>query len=881
MHTRKSWVATLLLTSSLFINAAKADSPLFPQDGCEDGSCPIPTVNENNQPVYTIVSPVGYRAVEPITQVPRLDSLDGKKIALVGGSFMASVTHGELKQCILEAYPTAQVFMFQEVGAAGPYSVFGQSAQTAAFQNRLKELGIDAVVAGNCGCGLCTTKETGSAIAAEYVGVPAVAVGAPTFIAQIHSTGVNRGVPVIRTAEYPGTFASHTEEELRRHTRETVWPQIVSALTEPIAQEEARRYAEDGKRPFDEAVYTGTFDEVQEFCKVNGWTDGLPVVPPTDAAVREYLRFTPYAADDVLGVYPIAYRECAVYTAVVNAVMAGVPKELTPICIALTQALNDGEWRRPLSSTHGWSPYAWLNGPVARQLGIDCGQGMISEQANKALGRFIELMMLNLGGYYVKENRMGTFGYLTPFVFSEDEEACRRVGWVPYHVSKGYRLNDSTVTAASALAWGNNVTPAADGPEQIMRLLAFDITEKQQNGLGNTNPQVYRTVLITEPVARGLAEKYKAKETLEESLVAEARRPLFMRAYANYWANTGSAQSSLRSFEEHYAKLQRDPQEQAALTDTPDWMKGVTDRPKIETVATVLKGQTAFLLCGDSARNKFMVLPGGGYATVEIKLPQDWDELVAPLGYEPLSRFYLKETPPSDNAVSAAKTAEPNKDEDSPAASKGVKAPAGMTDGEYRLVPSMEQTTGEGRVFKSNTGAASVWAYGASDSKTVPNEDGFVEFMKATYSGCSFKVQDGYVTELVLRPYSSAQRNGGSAVGLTAEMLDGLRVTVGVVNRQNRLEGRATPDGASMTVSVRMTDFAVALGGVPTLDRDSARNFLALNGSQAAVNPRAQEGSAAKIGVQNTDGSWRTLTFTKIDRRRINVVYRAQDTLNR
>ena len=80
MHTRKSWVATLLLTSFLFINAAKADSPLFPQDGCEDGSCPIPTVNENNQPVYAIVSPVGYRAVEPITQVPRLDSLDGKKI---------------------------------------------------------------------------------------------------------------------------------------------------------------------------------------------------------------------------------------------------------------------------------------------------------------------------------------------------------------------------------------------------------------------------------------------------------------------------------------------------------------------------------------------------------------------------------------------------------------------------------------------------------------------------------------------------------------------------------------------------------------------------------------------------------------------------------
>ena len=121
---------------------------------------------------------------------------------------------------------------------------------------------------------------------------------------------------------------------------------------------------------------------MQEFCQVNGWTDGLPVVPPTDAAVREYLRFTPFEAGDVLGVYPLAYRECAVYTAAVNAVMAGVPKELMPVCIALTQALNNGEWRRPLSSTHGWSPYAWLNGPLARQLGIDGGQGMISERMN-------------------------------------------------------------------------------------------------------------------------------------------------------------------------------------------------------------------------------------------------------------------------------------------------------------------------------------------------------------------------------------------------------------------------------------------------------------------------------------------------------------------
>ncbi|MBQ8081775.1 MAG: hypothetical protein IJ174_05250, partial [Clostridia bacterium] len=381
-----------------------------------------------------------------------------------GGSFMASITHDELQRCIREAYPDAQLYLFQEVGSGGPYSVFGQSSQTLAFQSRLQALGIDAVISGNCGCGLCTMKETGSSIAAEYLGIPTVTVGAPTFIAQIHSTGVSRGVPVLRTAEYPGAFASHSEETLRQNTREVVWPQIVDALTKPITQAEIEAYAEAGKRPYDEVIYTGTFSEVQEFCDVNQWTDGLPIVPPTDALVREYLRFTPYAGDAVLGVYALAYRECTVYTVAANAVMAGVPKELMPVCVALTQALGSGEWRRPLASTHGWSPCAWLNGPVARQLGIDCGQGMISERKNKALGRFMDLMMLNLGGYYVKENRMGTFGYLSSFTFSEDEEACLRVGWLPYHVTKGYGWNQNTVTAASVLSWGNNVTPATDDP---------------------------------------------------------------------------------------------------------------------------------------------------------------------------------------------------------------------------------------------------------------------------------------------------------------------------------------------------------------------------------------------------------------------------------
>ena len=632
--------AVLALASSLFGATKYSTNP----DECTDGVCFIPQYADDGRKNYAIVSPVGYHAVDMIQQAKRLDSLKGKTLALVGGSFMAVTTHKEIKECIEKEFPTAKIYMFDDIGQAGPYSVFGQTEKTKAFQDKLKELKVDAVIVGNCGCGLCTTKETGDSIAAEYIGIPTVTVAAPTFVAQVHSTGVNRGVPVLRTAEYPGAFASHSTEELKKNAREVLWPQINTALTTEITKEEIEKYAPEGKRPADEIIYYGNFNEIQEYMQINGWTDGLPVVPPTDEVVQEYLKFTGYKGSDILGTFALAYRECSVYTVAANAVMAGVPKEFMPICIAFVQGMNNGEWRKPLASTHGWTPFAWLNGPLARQLGIDNQQGMISEKANKALGRFIELAMLNIGGYYVKENRMGSFGYLTPFTFSEDDEACVKLGWKPWHVQQGYDLNANTITAGSALAWGNNVTPATDDPEKIMEIMAFDITEKQQNGLGNTKPQVPRTVFITEYVARDLAKEYKTKSDLEDALIETARRPLALRTYAHYWANIGSQQYKRRSFDEHFDMLSKDEAEQAKMTPTPEWLRPLVADDEIMTIATMNKGDTAFLVTGDANRNKIQVMPGGGFVTTEIKLPKNWNELVEPLGYQPIENFYLKGT---------------------------------------------------------------------------------------------------------------------------------------------------------------------------------------------------------------------------------------------
>ena len=444
----------------------------------------LPAVKE--EPGYAVVSPLGRSSVEMIQQAPRLETLEGKTIAVVGVSFMTGVTHPEIKRLILEDYPSAKVILLDEIGFAGPYPAPGVTRKAKdEFQARLKEMGVDAVISGNGGCGLCTPKETGSCIAAEYIGIPSVIIAGPGFVDQAKYTAINNGVPVMRVARYPGAFATHTADELIKNTREILWPQIVQALTKPMTEEERNAGIAGNKGDIRDDAFFGTVGEINEYFTEMKWSDGLPIVPPTFEKVESFLKYTDMGWDETVAVLPIAHRDTKVWHVAVNAVMAGCKPEYMPILIALTKGLGDGNFRRTLASTHAWIPYSWLNGPVARQLGLDSGRGQINEAANMAIGRFMNLALMNLCGYYVKQDRMGTFGYPMSWCMVEDDAACLRVGWNPYHVRKGFSLNDNTITLGSTLLWGNNMAPSTTDPEKVMELLAWDISERSQFALGS------------------------------------------------------------------------------------------------------------------------------------------------------------------------------------------------------------------------------------------------------------------------------------------------------------------------------------------------------------------------------------------------------------
>lgn len=640
METGNSFVGILLfIVLGLFSTEARAqDSRIVCDETCKTESGTI-DAKDKTAGGFSVVSPVPRGTVAMISQAPRLETLAGKTIAVVGVSFMSKVTHPEIKRLIQQHYPDAKVLLMDEIGAAGVYLAPGITRREKdEFQKKLREYKVDAVISGNGGCGLCTPKETGSCIAAEYIGIPSVIIAAPGFTDQARYTALNNGVPVMRIAQYPGAFALHSEAELIKNTREVLWKQIVDGLTRPITSEEIASGTAASRGDIRDDAYYGTLDEVNQYFSEMNWTDGLPIVPPTFERVNEFLRYTDYQWNERIAVLPIAHRDVTAWHVAVNGVMAGCKPEYMPILIAMTKALGGGDFRRTLASTHAWVPFCWLNGPVARQLGIDSGQGQINEDANIVIGRFMNLALMNLCGYYVKQDRMGTFGYPVSWCMAEDDAACLRAGWKPYHVRKGYHLNDNTITTASTLLWGNNMAPSTTDPQKIAELMAWDISERCQFALGSGKQYTFRTILITEPVAATLAKKYPTTESLENTLINLSRRPLQERAFANYYANPGGAkdggQHTLKQYTGHLRRT-----EQAQMTVAPAWHD--TDAQQIETIPTMRKNMTVFLVTGDAARNKIQTMPGGGYSTVEIELPKNWDQLMKAAGYAPLKEFCL------------------------------------------------------------------------------------------------------------------------------------------------------------------------------------------------------------------------------------------------
>jgi hypothetical protein len=210
-------------------------------------------------------------------------------------------------------------------------------------------------------------------------------------------------------------------------------------------------------------------DDAIEMCFARGWSDGLPVVPPTEDKVRAMLRGARLEPSHQVGV--VAHRAVAITAekVAINAVMAGCLPEYMPVVVAAVEAIADPAWsyHGPGTSTGGAAVLMIVNGPIARELDINAGDNLFGPgwRSNLTIGRAVRLVMRNVCGSRPGTLDRGTLGHpgKLSYVIAENETESP---WTPLHVERGLRPEQSAVTIMAAEAphqFYNQLSSTAEG----------------------------------------------------------------------------------------------------------------------------------------------------------------------------------------------------------------------------------------------------------------------------------------------------------------------------------------------------------------------------------------------------------------------------------
>lgn len=452
---------------------------------------------------------------------------------------------------------------------------------------------------------------------AEEHGIPAVAIVATGFLYQAAVTAKALGSPDLAIAEYPGVIPFDTAEELQEKVRTGVLEGVVAALSSDVAASAA-----DEAEPEPRAIAVrGTLDEVQEHFDARGWSDGLPIVPPTRDRVEAFLSWTPRDPGEVFGVYPPELREATVWSVAVNGVMAGCRPEHMPILVAVAEAIADPGFRlEDAGSTPSWEPLVVVSGAVVEQLGFNTGVGAMKmgNRTNASIGRFTRMLLRNVAGFRPGSTDKGTIGLTFNVALGEDEAAVRELGWQPYRVDHGFAPEDSIVTVRSSLMVSAPVYQGGADAETMMQPLVTYLE-------GTTGPWFFTAlwyshwhplVIMSPAVARGLARLGWGKREVRRYLFEHASvRAGDLEEYPLHPAGQGFTLRELverGSAPAHYA---------------------ASDDPDRRVPMLLLEEWTDIVLAGDPERNQSRIHVNnheqGAPVSRRLELPDDWDRRLA------------------------------------------------------------------------------------------------------------------------------------------------------------------------------------------------------------------------------------------------------------
>jgi len=397
------------------------------------------------------------------------------------------------------------------------------------------------------------------------------------FVNDAHSAASSKGVPGIRVVGESVACESTVIPEIEEGVAAAM-DDVIEALTSPLSPEEKSPEQQTGKTP--RVAFKGTLQEVNQFFYRKGWGDGLPIIPPTEEAVAEMLTGTDLPPDHIVTKIIPRKGKATIEKIAVNAVMAGALPTHMPVLIATVEAFADPKARFDTFevSTGSWAPSLTINGPIRRDIHINCSSGSLSpgDISNSAIGRAVGLIVKNIGGARKAIEDMGVIGNPGKYslVIGEDEEASP---WEPLSVERGFTKEDNTVTVFFPNTFIQSVPGGTDAKGILSTLAAMGTTSMS-------------SVILIPSWAKVLAGEGYSKQDVKD-YIAEHSKPVVIPGF-----------------------------EEMASSDRID-----TDNLMI----LVAGGPGSFIGLLKSVGPRFF---NNALVTKKIRLPKNWDKLAAKYG---------------------------------------------------------------------------------------------------------------------------------------------------------------------------------------------------------------------------------------------------------
>lgn len=308
----------------------------------------------------------------------------------------------------------------------------------------------------------------------------------------------------------------------------------------------------------------GSVVDINSYFYEQGWTDGLPVIPPTEDLVLEMIEACSLPANRILGRMPPLNGTVTAEKVAINAVMAGCKPDYMPVVLAAVKAVLQPQFNvgSITTTTGGAAPVLIVSGPIANQLGIHGGTGVFGSghQANATIGRALRLTMRNMGGAKADTMEKSTHGWPGKYTmcFAENQKANP---WEPLHVEMGYPAEVSTVTVSAARGIHTMVEATRETGEGVLETLVDSMTAGGISGYSyqarGASPVV---VLGPEHAAEIAAAGFKRKD-IKEYLFQRVRIPIGQLKERGHWGSRSWPEEWENYGDDYALPLVTDPQQ--------------------------------------------------------------------------------------------------------------------------------------------------------------------------------------------------------------------------------------------------------------------------------------------------------------------------------